>query len=90
MADIAKQLRMPIWTLRRRLAEEGSSFANILNDTRRDLASSYVRDTELSFGEIAYLLGFTSAEAFQRAFKRWLGQTPGALRRSHYSGSTTP
>jgi AraC-like DNA-binding protein len=83
MADIARQLGMPAWTMRRRLAEEGTSFASILNETRRDLACSYVRDTELSFGEIAYLLGFASAEAFQRAFKRWLGQTPGALRRNH-------
>ena len=83
MADIARELRMPAWTLRRRLAEEGSSFAGILNDTRRDLACSYVRDTELAFGEIAYLLGFASAEAFQRAFRRWMQQPPGELRRQH-------
>ena len=37
--------------------------------------------TELAFGEIAYLLGFASAEAFQRAFKRWNAQTPGEYRR---------
>ena len=63
-------------------AEEGTQFRTILNDTRRDLATAYIRDTELAFGEIAYLLGFASAEAFQRAFKRWLGQTPGDYRRA--------
>lgn len=47
----------------------------------RDLAMAYIRDTELAFGEIAWLLGFSSAEAFQRAFKRWSGQTPGEFRR---------
>ena len=37
---------------------------------------------ELAFGEIAYLLGFASAQAFQRAFRRWNNQTPGEFRRS--------
>ncbi|SDH38776.1 AraC-type DNA-binding protein [Pseudomonas flavescens] len=83
MEEIARHLHLPSWTLRRRLAEEGTRFSSIVNETRRDLATAYVRDTELSFGEIAYLLGFASAEAFQRAFKRWLQQTPGELRRAH-------
>ncbi|WP_312230946.1 AraC family transcriptional regulator [Pseudomonas sp.] len=83
MDDIARQLQLPAWTLRRRLAEEGTRFSAIVNETRRDLAMAYVRDTELSFGEIAYLLGFASAEAFQRAFKRWLKQPPGEMRRSY-------
>jgi AraC-like DNA-binding protein len=73
---------MPPWTLRRKLADEGTQFRSILNETRRDLAITYIRDTELSFGEIAYLLGFASAEAFQRAFKRWCASTPGEFRRS--------
>lgn len=86
LEEIARRLQMPSWTLRRRLAEEGTRFRDILNDTRRDLAMTYIRDTELSFGEIAYLLGFTSAEAFQRAFKRWSGQTPGEFRRATRAG----
>jgi len=79
--EIAARLKLPAWTLRRKLAEEGTGFRNVLNDTRRDLAMTYIRDTELAFGEIAYLLGFASAEAFQRAFKRWSSQTPGEFRR---------
>lgn len=86
MDDIARHLQLPSWTLRRRLADEGTRFSTIVNETRRDLAIAYVRDTELSFGEIAYLLGFASAEAFQRAFKRWLQQTPGELRRAYRLG----
>ena len=82
LEEVARRLQLPTWTLRRKLAEEGTQFRAILNDTRRDLAMSYIRDTELAFGEIAYLLGFASAEAFQRAFKRWSGVTPGEFRRS--------
>ena len=82
LEEVAARLKLPTWTLRRKLAEEGTQFRAILNDTRRDLAMTYIRDTELAFGEIAYLLGFASAEAFQRAFKRWSGQTPGEFRRS--------
>lgn len=82
LEEVAARLKLPTWTLRRKLAEEGTQFRAILNDTRRDLAMTYIRDTELAFGEIAYLLGFASAEAFQRAFKRWNSQTPGEFRRS--------
>ncbi|QBF27772.1 AraC family transcriptional regulator [Pseudomonas tructae] len=82
LEEVARHLQLPTWTLRRKLAEEGTQFRAILNDTRRDLAMTYIRDTELAFGEIAYLLGFASAEAFQRAFKRWSGITPGEFRRS--------
>jgi len=82
LEEIATRLQLPTWTLRRKLTEEGTQFRAILNDTRRDLAMTYIRDTELAFGEIAYLLGFASAEAFQRAFKRWNGQTPGEFRRA--------
>ena len=76
LEEIAARLKLPTWTLRRKLAEEGTQFRSILNDTRRDLAMVYIRETDLAFGEIAYLLGFASAEAFQRAFKRWSGQRP--------------
>ncbi|MEE3509626.1 AraC family transcriptional regulator [Pseudomonas sp. 10C3] len=82
LEEVAARLKLPTWTLRRKLADEGTQFRAILNDTRRDLAMTYIRDTELAFGEIAYLLGFASAEAFQRAFKRWNGHTPGEFRRS--------
>ncbi|KMM96127.1 AraC family transcriptional regulator [Pseudomonas lundensis] len=81
LEEVAARLKLPTWTLRRKLTEEGTRFRAILNDTRRDLAMTYIRDTELAFGEIAYLLGFASAEAFQRAFKRWNAETPGEFRR---------
>nr|WP_314486566.1 AraC family transcriptional regulator [uncultured Pseudomonas sp.] len=81
LEEVAARLKLPTWTLRRKLAEEGTQFRAVINDTRRDLAMTYIRDTELAFGEIAFLLGFASPEAFQRAFKRWNRETPGEFRR---------
>ncbi|MEW6982484.1 AraC family transcriptional regulator [Colwelliaceae bacterium 6471] len=80
LEQVAEQLNMTPWTLRRRLVAEGGSFQQSLNRTRLELAISYVCDTTLSLGEISYLLGFSSSSAFQRAFKRWTGAAPGQYR----------
>ena len=77
---IARMLGMSGWTLRRRLAKEGKHFQTLLDNTRNALAQTYVRDTEHNFTEIAFLLGFSSPSAFQRAFKRWTQLSPGAFR----------
>jgi AraC-like DNA-binding protein len=78
--QVAEQLNMAPWTVRRKLVGEGVTFQQVLNNTRRDLAVSYVKDTAFTLGEIAYLLGFGSPTAFQRAFKRWMGVAPGIYR----------
>lgn len=80
LEQVAEQLNIAPWTMRRNLINEGGSFQKVLNDTRRDLAISYVRNTNLSVGEISYLLGFGSSTAFQHAFKRWTGQAPGSYK----------
>lgn len=80
LEQVAQRLNTTVWSLRRKLQAEGYTFQEILNDTRQDLAESYVKETQLSLGEIAYLLGFGSAVAFQRAFKRWTGEAPGRYR----------
>ena len=78
--QVAQKLKLPTWTLRRKLTAHGTQFRQLVNQTRFDLASTYIRDTDLTFSEISWLLGFSSAEAFQRAFKRWAKQTPGEFR----------
>ena len=77
--NVAEQLNMAPWTVRRKLVSEGLTFQQVLNDTRKALAISYVKDTAFTLGEIAYLLGFGSPTAFQRAFKRWTGVAPGSF-----------
>lgn len=83
LEQVAKQLNMAPWTVRRKLIDDGSSFQQTLNKTRENLAISYVCDTALTLGEIAYLLGFGSPTAFQRAFKRWTNIAPGEFRHSN-------
>ncbi|MCO5786107.1 AraC family transcriptional regulator [Pseudomonas sp. G11-1] len=80
--EVAGLLGLPGWTLRRRLRiEDNTRFQDIIDDIRRDLALSYIRDTETALGEVSFLLGFSSPAAFQRAFKRWTGVAPGQYRR---------
>ncbi len=81
LESAADAMGMAAWTLRRRLQLENSSYQNLLDDLRRDLATGHIRETTLSFGEVAFMLGFSSPGAFQRAFKRWTGETPGDYRR---------
>ena len=82
-ARVAKTLGMGARTLSRRLQDEGTSFKALLDDTRRSLALSYTKDSELLLADIALLLGFSHAAAFNRAFKRWTGVSPFDFRRTH-------
>lgn len=80
---IARRLATSERTLRRRLEEEGTSFRTILDETRAELARSYVRDGRLSLSEVALLVGFSETSAFNRAFKRWTGSPPSMWRSQH-------
>jgi len=82
MAAVAGKLHMSPRSLQRRLQSEGTSFATVLFELRRDLALRYLRDPRISIGEVGFLLGFLDVAAFQRAFKRWTGSTPAVYRRS--------
>jgi len=75
-AAIARKLGMSARNLQRHLAAEGTSFKELLNDARADLARTYVGERRLSVTEIAFMLGFADTSAFSRAFKRWTGVAP--------------
>ena len=67
-------------TLQRRLADEGVSFRTIIQATREKLARHYLTSTQLSYGEVAFLLGFDEPSSFFRAFRDWTGNTPESVR----------
>lgn len=78
--QIADSLHVSNRTLQRRLKEEGTSFLDLLQDTRLQLARRYLRQPSRSVVETAYMLGFSEPSTFSRAFKRWTGQAPGEYR----------
>ncbi len=73
---LARELCMSQATLQLKLAQRGTNFQDLLNETRRELALGYLAQHSLSVTEITFLLGFTDTSNFTRAFKRWTGISP--------------
>lgn len=80
---ICELLGVPSRTLQRQLDEEGHTFKSIKDTVRADLALKYVRQSSLSLGQIAEILGYSELSAFGRAFQRWYHLSPTRLRRQH-------
>ena len=84
-AEIANQLGMSVRSLSRQLAEEGTSFGEILDRVRQRLALRYLEDERISLQQAAWLLGYSEIAAFSHAFKRWTGTSPSRARQSSFS-----
>jgi AraC-like DNA-binding protein len=80
--EVANRLAMSKRSVQRKLSEEMSSYQEVLNATRRDLAHAYLSRSSASLVEVAYLLGFQDGNSFSRAFRDWTGKTPGEYRMS--------
>jgi AraC-like DNA-binding protein len=57
----------------------------LLDVLRRDLAMRYLHERQIAIAEVAFLLGFSEASTFHRAFRRWSGTTPAAYRKTALS-----
>jgi AraC-like DNA-binding protein len=77
---VAQTMFMSERTLQRRLQAEGTGYHQLLDGTRRELASQYLIQPELTLQEISYLLGFAAPSNFFRAFRRWFNTTPNEYR----------
>jgi AraC-like DNA-binding protein len=78
---VAASLHVHPRTLRRRLAEEGTSFRTLTNDVRATLAAELLSQVGLTVEQVARRLGYAETAAFNHAFSRWYGVAPNAYRR---------
>ena len=76
----ARRLGVSVRTLQRTLKQEGTSYKEIVRQTRERLARHYVTKTSLAYGEISFLIGFEEPSSFFRAFREWTGETPESFR----------
>jgi len=89
--DIAEALNTSDRTFQRRLQAEGTSFQQLLDETRRELAQQYLRRPRHSLRHVADLLGFEDQGNLFRACKRWFGESPSAYRtRFSVAGEASP
>jgi AraC-like DNA-binding protein len=82
MPQVATMLNISPRTYRRRLHAEGCSFQALLDSVRAEHATRYLREGRLPVASIAYQLGFNDPSNFRRAYRRWTGHSPGAVRRA--------
>ncbi len=80
VSDVAGRFDMSGRTLQRRLSDRGYSFQTLVDESRRELAQRLLSETAYPLAEVAFLTGFSEQSAFNRAFKRWAGQTPRSYR----------
>jgi len=82
---VASELGISTRTLRRRLSAAGTSYQQVLDEVRLELAQRTLRQPGISVNEVAFLLGFSDASAFHKAFRRWTGRSPGDYARAAMS-----
>jgi AraC-like DNA-binding protein len=77
---VARALAVSPRTLSRRLSEEGTTFAEVIDQLRRSLAAQYLNESSFTLSQIGWLLGYEDPTSFNHAFKRWTGRSPSAAR----------
>lgn len=82
ITSLGEYIGMSSRTLTRRLSEGGITFRDLIKKTQEEISKDLLRTSSRSVGEIAYQTGFSEQSAFNRAFKRWTGQSPIEFRKS--------
>lgn len=80
LTQAAAHLHLGARTLRRQLAEEGTTFREVLDAVRYEIAVGLLEETSLTVAQIATRLGYETSPAFTQAFRRWANQSPSGFR----------
>jgi AraC-like DNA-binding protein len=88
--EAAGTLAMGERTLRRRLAEEGTTYKQVVLDFRMELAAGYLCGKEMAIQEVAYVTGYADPSNFHRTFNRYHGMTPNAYRQQQQEDNQVP
>ena len=81
--DIARDLNMSLRSFQRKLSEAGTSYSDVLQQVRHDMACHYLQSPNYQVLQVAYVLGFSDPSNFSRAFRRWTGLTPNQYRQEN-------
>ncbi len=79
--SVAARLNRSVSSLQRHLRAEDTTFREVVESCRQELARDYLQETDQPLSEIAFLLGYADQSGFTRAFSRWEGRSPGEFRR---------
>jgi AraC-like DNA-binding protein len=80
LGDAAERFHMSVRSLQRRLSDEGMTWKQLLENTRRTLVERHLHQPGMTVTQLAFLLGFSDVSAFSRAFKKWYGVAPSQFR----------
>lgn len=88
--EVARLLAVSSRTLQRRLSEEGTSYREVRDSVRQQWSARLLREGTLSVSEVSARVGFSDVAAFDKAFKRWFGDTPSGFRKGAFRSTAKP
>jgi AraC-like DNA-binding protein len=90
LTAVADEMNTTTRSLRRKLSAEQATFQKLLDEVRLELATDYLKNTNLTLEDIAPLLGFSDASNFRHAFKKWTGELPSSFRNDRNATHAPP